>query len=138
MTDLKKQHFYTYFPLMFDGLPSGYFSCGEGWYDLLHCLCHTIQGHIDSRERQNDWLISRGDVPTHDLVPQVRVQQIKEKFGTLRFYFRGGDEYIYGAVQLAEIMSECLCEDCGAPGKVREGGWIRTLCDRCEENRHAV
>lgn len=137
MTDKLNKLLRADFPLMFEGLPTGYVSCHDGWYDLLHCLCHTIQSHIDSRQRQHEWLISRGDTPTNDLVPQVRVQQIKEKFGTLRFYFRGGDEYIYGAAQVAEHMSSRICEDCGAPGKLRDGGWIRTLCNPCEEKHRA-
>lgn len=138
MTDKLNKLLRDDFPLMFDGLPIGYVSCNAGWYDLLHYLCQTIQGHIDSRKRQHEWLISRGDKPTNDLVPQVRVQHIKEKFGTLRFYFRGGDDYIHGAVQLAEYMSGCLCEDCGAPGSLRDGGWIRTLCNPCEEKHRAA
>lgn len=137
MNDAHKLELKTKYPLLFENLPAGEVSCGDGWYDILRCLCHTIQSHIDSRKRQHDWLISRGDTPTNNLVPQVRIQQIKEKFGTLRFYFNGGDEYIYGAAQVAEHLSSRICEDCGARGKLRDGSWIRTLCDHCEEKHLA-
>jgi hypothetical protein len=64
-----------------------------------------------------------------DAVCQVVVDQVKEKFGTLRFYYSGGDERIDGMVRMAESMSGLTCEECGAPGKSRGGGWVRTLCD---------
>ena len=64
---------------------------------------------------------------------QVVVIQVKEKFGTLRFYYDGGDDHIHGLVRMAEAMSSVTCETCGVPGKQRSGGWIRTLCDFHEE-----
>ena len=45
--------------------------------------------------------------------------QVKEKFGTLRFYYTGGDDRIDGMVRMAESMSAVTCETCGAPGKLR-------------------
>lgn len=70
-------------------------------------------------------------------VQQVVVAQVKEKFGTLRFYYDGGDDIVDGMVRMAESMSGFMCEDCGAPGHQREGGWIRTLCDEHEEERQS-
>jgi hypothetical protein len=71
--------------------------------------------------------------PQYKTVPsacsQVVAVQVKEKYGTLRFYYDGGDDFIYGIVQMAESMSEVTCEACGNPGKLRNGGWIQTLCD---------
>jgi hypothetical protein len=64
-----------------------------------------------------------------DLVQQVVASQVKEKYGTLRFYYDGGDERISGMVTLAEGMSAVTCEQCGSPGKIRNGGWIQTLCE---------
>ena len=62
-------------------------------------------------------------------VQQVVAEQVKEKYGTLRFYYDGGDAYISGMVTLAEAMSAVCCELCGAPGLIRDGGWVRTLCE---------
>jgi hypothetical protein len=62
-------------------------------------------------------------------IPQVVATQVKEKFGTLRFYYDGGNDIIDGMVRMAEAMSEVTCEQCGAPGEERGGGWIVTLCD---------
>lgn len=152
--------------------------CGDGWFDLLDTLCHTIQSHIDHTRRQRtrdlrfnralgralqgdttrlmayfgyragdgdkarEWAKKRvaevmaGPEPQAKIpkvaCPQVVAAQVKEKFGTLRFYYDGGDDFVYGAVAVAETMSGMLCEDCGAPGVLRPGRWVRTLC-----NHHA-
>jgi hypothetical protein len=67
--------------------------------------------------------------PVPELVPQVIVDQVKEKFGSLRFYYTGGDDYISGLTSMAESMSEVTCEECGKPGKSSGGGWISVRCD---------
>jgi hypothetical protein len=93
------------------------FECGDGWYNILDQLCNNIQHYLDWKNRKEE------------IVPQVVAEQVKEKFGTLRFYYRGGDDYIEGMVRMADSMSGVLCEECGATGKQRSSGWIRTLCD---------
>ena len=92
-------------------------SCGDGWYNLIYTLCNCIQSHIDYKER----------VGTP--IQQVVATQVKEKFGALRFYVTGGDDYTYGLISLAEALSEVTCEVCGAPGEARTGFWVSTLCD---------
>lgn len=59
------------------------------------------------------------------------ITQIKEKFGTLRFYVAGGTDRVHEAIDAAERKSAETCEQCGAPGKRIDGGWIRTLCAKC-------
>jgi hypothetical protein len=108
------------FPKMFAD-PYGGFAVGEGWWPILESLCSQIQHHIDWKNK------------TSEVVPQVTVAQIKEKFGGLRFYYNGGDEYISGLVSMAESWAGRSCETCGSPGTRRDGGWIRTLCDHHEE-----
>lgn len=77
------------------------------------------------------WMVAK------EPIPQVEAVQVKEKFGTLRFYYEGGDEYIRGLVTMAEAMSAYTCEVCGAPGEARGGGWIQTLCDEHAAEREA-
>jgi hypothetical protein len=108
------------FPKMFAN-PYGGFAVGAGWYPILEILCSNIQHHLDWKNRESL------------VVPQVEVEQIKEKFGGLRFYYSGGDDEISGMVRMAEAWADVACEECGAAGKRRSGGWIRTLCDRHEE-----
>jgi hypothetical protein len=112
------------FPKMFDGKYGG-FAVGKGWYPILEVLCTNVQSHLDWKEKQGK------------PVPQVVVEQIKEKFGGLRFYYQGGDDEISGMVRMAEAWADIACEECGAAGKRRSGGWIRTLCDKHEAERQA-
>ena len=75
-------------------------------------------------------LESAGGREVPDLVPQVVASQVKEKFGTLRFYYSGGDGYIAGLMQMAESMASVTCDECGAPGDTgNSGGWIAVRCD---------
>ncbi len=62
--------------------------------------------------------------------PQVVATQVKEKFGTLNFYYYGGDDVIYGIVRMAESMSAVTCEVCGNSGNISDTSWIRTLCQK--------
>jgi len=110
----------TTYPKMFAGRYGG-FAVGAGWYPILEILCSNIQHHLDWKNRESL------------VVPQVEVDQIKEKFGGLRFYYSGGDDEISGMVRMAEAWADVACEECGAVGKRRNGGWIRTLCDKHEE-----
>lgn len=88
-------------------------SCGPGWLPLVLPV-------LDACE-----------------VAGVEVHQIKEKFGLLRVYTgeRPSGSGIGSAIQAAEAKSATVCEDCGAYGKRRSGGWIRTLCDSCDGKR---
>lgn len=111
------------------------FDVGNGWYQILDSLCGNIQSYIDWKNRSAD--ANHKDVKP---VPQVVATQVKEKFGGLRFYYEGGDEQIYGMVRMAESWASVTCEECGHPGTIRHGGWIRTLCDHHEaerQERHA-
>jgi hypothetical protein len=110
------------FPLMFANKYGG-FAVGKGWYPILEALCSNIQHHIDWWNKNHE---------KHPVVPQVVVEQIKEKFGSLRFYYQGGDDNVHGMVRMAESWASVTCEECGAPGERRNGGWIRTLCDHHE------
>ena len=128
-------------------------SVGDGWYDIIDMLCANIQNYIDNVADRRKWAIKWNDEvndPNYDwsdkasfikreervvpeLIEQVVVTQIKEKFGTLRFYYDGGDEYIRGLEAMAESMTARTCEDCGSPGMARstkQKRWVRVLCDK--------
>ena len=126
----------TKFPEMFEGKYGG-FAVGAGWWPILEALCSQIAGHSKWRNNTREALLKNNPhnhtIP--DAVPQVTVAQIKEKFGGLRFYYDGGDDVIDGMVRMAEIWASHSCEECGAPGTSRNGGWIKTLCDHHEEER---
>ena len=106
------------------------FECGDGWFNILDQLMSNIQHHIDWNNQNFD----KG-YKQYKQVAQVTLDQVKEKFGTLRFYYSGGDDIIDGMVRMAESMSGCTCEECGNIGKSRGGGWIHTYCESCETKR---
>ena len=112
------------YPQMFVGAYGG-FAIGKGWWPIIEVLCSNIQQHLDWANRNDQ------------VVPQVVVAQIKEKFGGLRFYYDGGDDQVHGMVRIAEAWANRTCETCGERGKQRGGGWIRTLCDTHEAEYQA-
>jgi hypothetical protein len=116
----------------------GGFAIGKGWWIIIDKLMGNIQWHIDSSVTNNKWDLENDKTDVRSIIPQVIVQQIKEKFGGLRFYYQGGDEYIHGLVCMAESWADVTCEECGSIGKRRSGGWIRTLCDKHEEERQLI
>ena len=65
--------------------------------------------------------------------PQVVASQVKEKFGTMRFYYHGGDEFTEGVVSMLEAVSGITCEQCGNPGTLGGTGWLTTLCASCRD-----
>jgi hypothetical protein len=91
----------------------------------------------DYAETRADDIMDYEQDPTVDRVDWIRVAQIKEKFGGLRFYYDGGDDHISGMVTMAEVWAGRTCETCGNVGKQRGGGWIRTLCDQHEAEYQA-
>jgi hypothetical protein len=62
--------------------------------------------------------------------PAVKIDQIKEKFGELRFYYSGGDKEIAGMVRFAEYLANKTCEVSGEKGELCvRGGWYKTLSE---------
>ncbi len=92
---------------------------GDGWVPLLERLCAGLS------------LVIAGD----DLA-EFRALQVKEKFGSLRFYARGGNERTSALIDGAVYASERICEGCGIPSKIRSRrGWYTTICDACVERQ---
>jgi len=80
---------------------------GKGWHHEIYQLYMLRQFH-----------------------PTVKVAQVKEKFGQLRFYVDGGTDEWYNAMYKIIKVADTKCEICGRPGKTRPTGWIMTLCWR--------
>ena len=109
----------------FDNVEGAYLGTGPGWYKLIYTLTNCIDNHVEWKNKRD-----KTDEKLH-------IAQIKEKFGGLRYYIDGGDETIYGMIRLAESLSFTICEECGESGKLRSGGWMKTLCDKHEAERQA-
>lgn len=98
------------------------FDCGDGWYNIIDALCRQIQGRIDWVNRKEE------------AMQQVVASQVKEKYGTLRFYYDGGDDQIDGMVTMAEAMSARTCEVCGNVGTLDDSeSWLSTRCETHKE-----
>jgi hypothetical protein len=99
-----------------------------GNFDLFE---ETMKDSIDPayKEKRLAEIVAGDFRQVPESIPQVTLDQVKEKFGTLRFYYTGGDDVIDGMVRMAESMSGVTCEECGNPGERRGGGWIYTACD---------
>ncbi len=96
--------------------------CDKGWDSILENLCNCIQDYITRNTLAKDF----------------DVTQVKEKFGTLRFYTNYSDDYIDGMVYLACYLSSKTCEFCGTQKSVsvcRFGGWIKTACKECRKTK---
>lgn len=101
--------------------------CDDGWYGILSRLCYIVHNRLTYKKRLNDPLEDFG------------WSQIKEKFGGLRAYCYGADDFINGAKDMTESVSFVTCEITGEQGKVRskkydENGqpipaWVKTLSD---------
>lgn len=124
------------------------FECGNGWYNIIDTLCLHIQNLIDRPAEEiarYEGLISKGDLSEDivqfyknkieeekgKLIDQIEATQVKEKYGSLRFYTNIFNEDVEALISFAESLSEVTCEKCGSFGKPNEKGWIVTLCDKC-------
>lgn len=71
------------------------------------------------------------------------LEQVKEKYGTLCFYWRNNIEdpmmsdIAEDLVSYAEHKTSRTCENCGEPGKLRGTGWLKTKCDKCWSEHEA-
>lgn len=131
-----EKNLYEKYPYLFSNKEKGpQLSCmafgiefDNGWYDILNNLCFEIDQH------EKNVLNEKSSRYNKDY-ERVKFDQIKEKFGQLRVYMSGGDDYVRGLINMAEAVSYCVCEECGNKGKPNDKGWIATLCEKCRKER---
>ena len=59
----------------------------------------------------------------------IKVEQVKEKFGGLRFYISPAVKEVFDLISEYESKSYETCEFCGKKGKLRTDlPWYKTLC----------
>lgn len=100
----------------------------KGWYG-----CIAPDGWKD--------IVLQADKMLAHMDPNYEIQQIKEKYGTLRYYYatyhKSGsvESEIMRAIETwAEHRSQYTCESCGKFGELRDDRYyIVTLCDKCNE-----
>ena len=113
------------------------FDCGDGWYELLNDLCKKL-----AALRRVTGV-------------GVRASQVKEKYGTLRFYVWGESDsdrckatgatqedlavigvIVYDIIDRASSRSAYTCERCGGRGRVVARGWYACRCWECWKKEH--
>ena len=93
------------------------FECNDGWFQILWDLSAALEAEALKEGRdQTNW-------------PQAI--QIKEKYGSLRFYMDHASPAMWDLVQAGEEKSGLVCEMCGEPGKTYNDSWINTSCNSC-------
>jgi len=94
--------------------------CPQGWQQLVDGLCKYLVA----------------------IKADISVLQIKEKFGTLRFYYQIGpkdkaqldkETRIAHVVGFTEYLSSTICQNDGKPATAYNNGWAKTLCEKCKE-----
>ena len=82
---------------------------GDGWYDLLDGLFAAM--------------VQLGE--------DVRLTQVKEKFGRLRVYIDGGSDAVHDLIDEHEVLSGEICEVCGKSGWLHGTNWLMVRCEEC-------
>jgi hypothetical protein len=83
------------------------FECEDGWYPLLSDMFTEIEEQFHSKGKEVD----------------LRIGQIKEKFGTLRAYLHGGTLMVQEIIDKYEGLSSGVCENA-----VLRGIWLNLTC----------
>ena len=127
--------------LLYDGAESAFWECRPGWAYPLERLSYKLEAlNIQLHER---WKV------------RIVAAQVKEKCGTLRFYYnclvdgddertreqevllRYADDIAFEYVRKAEEECYCVCEECGKPIGTDKSprcftlGWCHYLCRGC-------
>ena len=105
-------------PRATESAPRFFFECEDGWFNLVFRLSERLQ------------TAARRAGATADSEEWPRALQVKEKYGTLRFYSMPARDEFSKLIDEAENESRRICEFCGAGARPRgKGGWYKTLCD---------
>jgi len=103
------------------------FTCGGGWFEPIYKLSKKLE-NLNKKSESPD-------------KPVVIADQVKEKFGGLRFYVSFGENTSEETIKqidqwICEAETECdnICEVCGESPVQRTSGYIQTLCEKHIKN----
>ncbi len=77
------------------------FECGDGWFELIRNLSRELTDYLAEHS-------------TLDL----EVIQVKSKFGSFRYYVKGGDENTQKLIEDASERAKHVCELTGKEGRI--------------------
>lgn len=125
-----------------------YLSCNDGWFNLIDELSAKLEYEIkmiiehDSflcvcEHRCDDHMFGTGVCAECECrsftTNHPAATQVKEKFGTLRFYMNYTTKEIDDLINDAEHRSCVICESCGSAGTLCGREWVSVLCKECNE-----
>ena len=150
-------HYVRYLEKKYEPLYSGQyggFCVGDGWFDLINNLSAELcRKWLDAKYEYEFALANKGkedmwgriidDARVRELEAKMKAEhksvpraaQIKEKFGGLRFYVGSASKEQHEMIWYTEALSNRICEVCGARGRHRPTGWIKTLCNKHYKQR---
>lgn len=124
---------------------------GDGWFNIIYNLSLCIQNTLENADNNAIYQYkTKAKLPYDTKLPlsiledlhvgkrAVVAEQVKEKYGSLRFYFltenlsEQDDAHIHGLVDMAECMSSTTCELCGDKGECSGNGWLSVRCISCK------
>lgn len=97
---------------------------GPGWYQIIYDLSAKLEQII----------LTLPESVRHD----VHADQVKEKFGGLRFYMSLWNAEIQAAIKEAEAKCWKTCESCGQPGGLcgQSPEWLYVACKAHAKDQH--
>lgn len=114
----KERKLSPYVTCMCGGFP------GDGWHKIIRSLSEKLEAL--NKELPED--------------SKIVAKQVKEKFGTLRFYIgavpKEHFKEVYRIISESERQSCTACETCGLPGTIDNShSWVVTICPACKVKR---
>lgn len=96
------------------------FDCNDGWFRLILWLNRYLQQYIDHQNKAAE------KCPDYyQPVSQIKILQIKENYGTLKFHVEGGNQHTKSIISFVEYISGFVCE---FTGKLDDIGYNNTGC----------
>lgn len=130
------------------------FDIGDGWFNIINVLCESLYNDYrqakknfnylqkivvtsgqyekleDKKHFINPIMLEKARLKMNEVKSNIPVaSQVKEKYGSLRFYVNGATDKQYALIEMAESLSAVTCDVCGAPSHDQpQVGWIKTRC----------
>lgn len=121
---------------------------------LKGCIVTNWREELNRKRRADGWygcdapdgwrkLIEETDELLAYMDPEYKIQQVKEKFGELRYYYESSEDATEITRHIMDIIasnserqSRSICQRCGSSRydddvKLRGKAWVATLCVRC-------
>src|SRR5579864_3995023 len=95
------------------------FECSDGWEPSIRKTAELLEPLIKAAKESDPHGYAAG---------YYRTSQLKEKFGTGRWYLSGGTDAMQELVEIWEAATYAICETCGKTGELRGRGWVYTAC----------